>query len=100
MTSVGQVARARMRAEYQRLYGKSADTLDIHEVVNAVYKGTAQYLEYLQVLGDYKEGLRVVPPNAEEYYFVLLLFCSFIILFFFYFVLFLFCSFFFHSIHY
>jgi len=59
-------ARARMRAEYERLYLKSAKDLDIREVVNAVFHGTAQYLEFVSSLGDADKGQSVIPPNAEK----------------------------------
>jgi hypothetical protein len=60
-------SRARMRAEYERLYLKRAADLDIREVVNAVFHGTAQYLDFVSSLGDADKGQSVEPPNAEKY---------------------------------
>jgi hypothetical protein len=84
MTSVIE-ARARIRVEYQRLYDKSADNLDLIEVVNAVFKGTAKYLDHVQHLGNVEEGLRVAPPHAKEYF---ILFFLYLYLLCFYFYLF------------
>jgi hypothetical protein len=67
MGDVVEESRARLRAEYKFLYQKSAEDLDIHEVVNAVFRGTAQYLEFVSSLGDADKGQSVVPPNAEKY---------------------------------